>query len=764
MSNEKHSLSKLPDPIWDSKTVGEEYGILGETHQEFENAWIKESKSDMKHGETLNSFRADQYQFNEKEYYHDYDRKLYRKLSGLYSVLGSIQKAGTVVTADMLTEDTYRVCKNSYGISKKELQRLVSDAQQGRVPDFTIQNTNAITRDAGKVNVAQDFRISRDGQRTDEPAMPLTEDQQNVRILRKLEAEAVSKDTDLTSVEIERTLREYDQMSDVAFMSAIRHRYGKNRPPEWDAIIAKHRSQAQLQPQETVKRHHVTVSMFNGLANVSSVRNLQQGAIAKKVMSGQDAQQKAGAQALARLLAEKRAAAGRKLNSWQAVKLSEAEVKDFHKKYGISKKDLEKLSLEIQSGQTKDLIQPAPPDVEQLIAAMKDMAKRAAENVESEFAEINQTGTEEEKRFSAAHRLQVRQLFSGLKGRNASNAAKRAGPITPATLSGQILTAHYGKHDTRQRLFEEDFRAEHELGKLPGSLKLRDFSRLVMPLGQTKPVYLERQDELLTHCRSLAAEEKVRADLRGLAGLMHVLHMKAVNNLNMNPEKKESPEDHLGGGLTLNRVAAYIDALKHIYEMGPGKTVVIPGYKTPGTNEFEEKDTKVSDALTLIRGALRQLRLLGENMGLSKELNDDIDLAELTNGEIKGILRLSDMDAWLDPDHVPAEKTAMERELDLSGSVKADLEAFIRQKDLGTAFAGTEITREWAVEHYAAFYQIHQKSLAVSKRKDSFATSPFFQQLSPEQQKTFLDNHQFFLSVQVQFDRLTQIVNGPAVS
>ena len=762
MSNEKHSLSKLPDPIWDSKTVGEEYGILGETHQEFENAWIKESKSDMKYGGTLNSFQADQYQFNEKEYYHDYDRKLYRKLSGLYSVLGSIQKAGTVVTADMLTEDTYRVCKNSYGISKKELQRLVSDAQQGRVPDFTIKNTTAITRDAGKVNVAQDFRITRDGKRTNTSTVPLSEDQQNVRILRDLEAEAIRKDADLTPMEIEQTLQEYDQMSDVAFMSAIQRRYGKNRPPEWDAIIAERRSQAQ--PLETVKRHHVTVSMFNGLANVSSVRTLQQGVIAKKVMSGQNAQQKAGAQALARLLAEKRASADRKLNSWQAVKLSEAEVKDFHKKYGISKKDLEKLSLEIQSGQTKDLIQSEPPAGERLITTMKNVAKTAVENVESEFAEVNQTGTEAEKRFAAAHRLQVRQLFSGLKGRNASNAAKQAGPITPATLSGQILTAHYGKHDTRQRLFEEDFRAEHELGKLPGSLKLRDFSRLVMPLRQTEPVYLEKRDELLTHCRSLAAEEKVRADLRGLAGLMHVLHMKAVNNLNMNPEKKESPEDHLGGGLTLNRVAAYIDALKHIYEMGPGKTVVIPGYKTPGTNEFEEKDSKVSDALTLIRGALRQLRLLGENMGLSKELNDDIDLAELTNGEIKGILRLSDMDAWLDPDHVPAEKTAMERELNLGGSVKANIEAFIRQKDLGTAFAGTEIAREWAVEHYAEFYQIHQKSLAVSKRKDSFATSPFFQQLSPEQQKTFLDNHQFFLSVQVQFDRLTQIVNGSAAS
>lgn len=760
MSNEKHSLSKLPDPIWDSKTVGEEYGILGETHQEFENAWIKESKSDMKHGETLNSFRADQYQFHETKSYHDYDSQLYRKLSGLYSVLGSIKKAGTVVTADMLTEDTYRACKNSYGISKKELQRLVSDAQQGRVPDFTIQNTNAITRDAGKVNVAQEFRISRDGQRTDTPTVPLSEDQQNVRILRDLEAEAIRKDADLTPMEIEQALQEYDQMSDVAFLSAIRQRYGKNRPPEWDAIIAERRSQAQPKPQETVKRHHVAVSMFSGLANVSSVRTLQQGAIAKKVMSGQNAQQKAGAQALARLLAEKRASADRKLNSWQAVKLSEAEVKDFHKKYGISKKDLEKLSLEIQSGQTKDLIQSEPPAGERLITTMKDVAKTAVENVESEFAEINQTGTEEEKRFAAAHRLQVRQLFSGLKGRNASNAAKKAGPITPATLSGQILTAHYGKHDTRQRLFEEDFRAEHELGKLPGSLKLRDFSRLVMPLRQSQPVYLEKRDELLTHCRSLAAEEKVRADLRGLAGLMQALHIQAVKLLG----EEESPADHRGGGLTLNRVAAYIDALKHIYEMGPGKTIVIPGYKTPGTNEFEEKDVKVSDALTLIRGALRQLRLLGENMGLSKDLNDEINLAELTNGEIKGILRLKDMDAWLDPDHVPAEKTAMERELNLGGSVKADIEAFIRQKDLGTAFAGTEITREWAVEHYAEFYQIHQKSLAVSKRKDSFATSPFFQQLSPEQQKTFLDNHQFFLSVQVQFDRLTQIVNGSAAS
>jgi len=58
------------------------------------------------------------------------------KLQALYTVLDSIQGHGSVVTADMISKDTYKICKEQYGISEKELKSLVKDAQEGKVPEL----------------------------------------------------------------------------------------------------------------------------------------------------------------------------------------------------------------------------------------------------------------------------------------------------------------------------------------------------------------------------------------------------------------------------------------------------------------------------------------------------------------------------------------------------------------------------------------------------------------------------------------------------
>jgi len=58
------------------------------------------------------------------------------KLQALYTVLDSIQGHGSVVTADMISKDTYKICKEKYGISEKELKSLVKDAQEGKVPEL----------------------------------------------------------------------------------------------------------------------------------------------------------------------------------------------------------------------------------------------------------------------------------------------------------------------------------------------------------------------------------------------------------------------------------------------------------------------------------------------------------------------------------------------------------------------------------------------------------------------------------------------------
>ncbi|MBE6961226.1 MAG: hypothetical protein E7445_02085 [Ruminococcaceae bacterium] len=183
-------------PIWDSKTIGDKYGILGETHRDFEQSWLAETqKIDKSKGNSSAApFNANTFAFRSTKYAYDYDRSKYRKLSGLYGVLSSIQSANTVVTADMISPATYQTCKKSYGISKKELKRLVSDAQQGRVPDFAVKSHHQDATDMQQVSNAVSFEVMKDAS----TGNPVTG---NIHVLRQLEAEAILTDATLTEEE-----------------------------------------------------------------------------------------------------------------------------------------------------------------------------------------------------------------------------------------------------------------------------------------------------------------------------------------------------------------------------------------------------------------------------------------------------------------------------------------------------------------------------------------------------------------------------------
>ena len=104
------------------------HGLIGEVQQKFEKQINGNSAF------TMNDNLQIEYEGTQATT--QKAKETLKKLSGLYAVLNEIQGLNSVATADMLTEDIYIKCKKDYGISKKELQRLISDAQNGLVPQL----------------------------------------------------------------------------------------------------------------------------------------------------------------------------------------------------------------------------------------------------------------------------------------------------------------------------------------------------------------------------------------------------------------------------------------------------------------------------------------------------------------------------------------------------------------------------------------------------------------------------------------------------
>lgn len=62
-------------------------------------------------------------------------RQIHNKLVGLQVLTGRIRAQGTVVAADMLTDEMRQKYEQEYGLSKKELERMMGDLQRGAVPE-----------------------------------------------------------------------------------------------------------------------------------------------------------------------------------------------------------------------------------------------------------------------------------------------------------------------------------------------------------------------------------------------------------------------------------------------------------------------------------------------------------------------------------------------------------------------------------------------------------------------------------------------------
>ncbi len=60
-------------------------------------------------------------------------QKIYNKMEGLARLSVDVKQQGTVVSADMLTKEAKQEFKTNYGLSRKELERMLGDMQEGRV-------------------------------------------------------------------------------------------------------------------------------------------------------------------------------------------------------------------------------------------------------------------------------------------------------------------------------------------------------------------------------------------------------------------------------------------------------------------------------------------------------------------------------------------------------------------------------------------------------------------------------------------------------
>lgn len=61
-----------------------------------------------------------------------------KKLEGITLLKKRVKAQGSVVAADMLTSEMESEYKKQYGLSKKELERMLSEMQKGRVEDFEL--------------------------------------------------------------------------------------------------------------------------------------------------------------------------------------------------------------------------------------------------------------------------------------------------------------------------------------------------------------------------------------------------------------------------------------------------------------------------------------------------------------------------------------------------------------------------------------------------------------------------------------------------
>ena len=194
------------------------------------------------------------------------------KLTMQYAILDEIKHAGNVVTAEQISKDTYKMCKEKYGLSEKDVKKLVGDAQQGKIPEFEYSVSASMKDERSSISV-----------------------------------------------------RQHRNAETNTYHSSMRLEVAKN-PFSTRVVIPR------------AEKGSLLKKILDESAKAKS----------KSKTNDKSIQREQGLEALRDELAQRRA--DQKLRSYEMVQLSDAEMSSYESRYGLSRKEVAKLSTEIQSG------------------------------------------------------------------------------------------------------------------------------------------------------------------------------------------------------------------------------------------------------------------------------------------------------------------------------------------------------------------------------------------------------------------------------
>lgn len=313
------------------KLADKSNGILGELHKQYEDELFKQEK-DNYIGMTREDFDQGAYTYNMRAYAKGHvksrkGKKALSKLQGLYLVLGAIKEYKGVVTADMISKDTYKMCKTKFGLSSKEVERLVADTQEGSVPRFELKKEKVDEENVG-------LQTHKGTQVFQSPAAEMARYESAMLVFREERARLTAEE----SPEVQAKLNE---MSDEVFAREY-NAYHKNKiilptMPKTD--------RATLKVQEALyKKVKISVSLTKDThaGKIATASSLKQ----------KNENRKAGIIALRNYLVRKRQKDYIPANRLIAVEGWHKEA--LMQQFGLSAKELDQIAVELQTGKFSD--------------------------------------------------------------------------------------------------------------------------------------------------------------------------------------------------------------------------------------------------------------------------------------------------------------------------------------------------------------------------------------------------------------------------
>ena len=313
------------------KLADKSNGLLGELHKQYEDELFKQEKENHI-GMTREIFDQGAYTYTMNAYTQGKvtsrkGKKALNKMQGAYLLLGAIKEHKGVVSADMISKDTYKMCKTKFGLSSKEVERLVADVQEGSVPRVELKKNKDKVENIGlQSHKGTHVRQS--------PAEQMAQYEKAMEVFRQGRAR-------LTALEDPETQEILNKMSDEMFVRTYNVTYKKaiflpSKPKTDYATLTVH--------ENLYKKVKISVPM---------TKSTKAGKIAAtSSLKEKNENRKAGIVALRNFLVRRRQWDHVPANHLIAIEGWDKEF--FVQQFGLTEKELDQLSMELQTGKFSD--------------------------------------------------------------------------------------------------------------------------------------------------------------------------------------------------------------------------------------------------------------------------------------------------------------------------------------------------------------------------------------------------------------------------